>query len=157
MSRSLVLLALLLAPAVASAQTFNCPEHAFDLTACTDPSDLDTCPLVCVDPADPTTCGMLPLPELATLDRTAPTQPILRRVDVAEGPFAGTSLTRVTLNSIDDAVFAGARGRLCTVPPATGDPSPTTPNQSPTLQTGPLWYGPNPGINGPNPGIWIRR
>lgn len=164
----LALLAVTLVPSAAGAQDFDCPQQAFDLSACTDPSDLDTCPSVCTDPNDPATCAMLPLTQLADLARQTPTQPMLRQLVVLGGPFTNVTLSMVTLDVSADSTFTAARNLLCvpaTAPtPTDPDPDPdrgSTPPQvggTPGLIGGsPGLNGANPGLIGPDPGISIRQ
>lgn len=151
MRRLALALALLLSPSAVAAQApttpFRCEERAFDLTVCTDPGDLDTCPQVCADMNDPATCAVLSLPELADLRRLDPAQPMLRQADVTGGPFTGAVLTMTTLTPSADTVFRGARDQLCQAPTPPPDEEPDAPPVAPPVVIGPVWYGPNPGIN----------
>jgi hypothetical protein len=170
MTRALALLALLtvtLAPAVAEAQDVLCSEQAFDLSACTDPSDLATCPSLCTDPNDLDTCATLPLPELVDLARQTPTQPILRQLVVLGGAFTGATVSLVTLSASGDSTFLAAGNLLCGPAPAPDpDPGTTRGDGVPGLVGGgtpglgggsPGLAGGNPGLIGPNPGISIQR
>jgi len=152
-----------MAPALASAADFRCEQQAFDLADCTDPADLATCPSICTDPLDLATCAVLPLPVLPDLARQAPDQPILRQVDVREGPYIDVTLTRIALSVSDDRVFDAARDRLCLRPPPPPPPPPAPPAPPRvirpfTLDGGdPGIRGGDPGIRGGDPGILIRR
>jgi hypothetical protein len=50
-----LLIGVLLVPVLPSIEgaDFKCEEHAFDLSVCADPKNLDTCPQVCSSPPDP--------------------------------------------------------------------------------------------------------
>lgn len=159
---ALVLALLIPTAAVAQAPLENCQERAFTLAACSDPANLDTCPVACLDPANPTpeTCAVLPLPELLDPERQTPDQPILRQVDVTGGLYTGIVLTMITASAVDDLRFRTGRGLLCFEPapppvcPTTPTPvCPTTPSPTPPpavsgpglyLGGGPVWYGVTP-------------
>jgi hypothetical protein len=140
---------LLLLPAVAHAQTtapFRCEERAFDLTACTDPSDLDTCPRVCSDPNDPATCAVLPLPELSSLTRQSDAQPILRQAGATGGAYTGVTITMIARSDSEDTRFRSARDRLCVAPPPPLVCSDPDDPSGGGVGIGRIWYGGNPGI-----------
>src|SRR5262245_17516443 len=130
-------------PSIAGAD-FKCVEHAFDLSVCTDPKNLDTCPQVCSLPPDPEMCATLPLPELSSTQRQTAAQPILRQVNVQEGPFLGVALTLSAFSVADDNVFSRGRNFLC-VPD-------TTPNGGGSSGGG-VTGGLNPGLIGGDPGL----
>jgi hypothetical protein len=124
----LAVVVLAVGPATAQTADFFCPERAFDLASCVDPSDLATCI------------------ELRDLNRVLPLQEILRIVQVQDGPFAGVGLTMEASNAVEDGRFRAARTELCTgetADPPSEDNNPLTPPGAPT---DPIWYGGNPGI-----------
>jgi hypothetical protein len=131
------------------AADFKCEEHAFDLSVCADPKNLDTCPQVCSSPLDPETCATLPLPELSSTQRQTAAQPILRQVSVQEGPFLGVALTLSAFSAADDNVFSLGRNFLCV--PTTTTPPPSGNNGDGS--TGGGIIGGNPGLIGGNPGL----
>ena len=174
----LVLLAVILWPAAAWAQDFDCRERAYDLSTvdpatCVTPADLSTCALSCTRPAgatvpaqcfslpvvcttagDPSTCtatgAFTPLLEVPGAVRTLANQPLLRRVTVHSGPHTDVILAKVALNELADGVFRVARDRLCVVPPSVGpDPDP---DPRPPGGGGFLGGG-TPGLVGGNPGM----
>lgn len=164
MTRVLALLAAIVLPAAAGAADFNCPQQAFDLSSCTDPTDLDTCPSICTDPSDPATCAMLPLPELGGLARQSPSQPILRQLVVLDGPYTDITLSMVTLTASGDGIFTNARNLLCVPPPTPSTPPDDSGSTPPSTGGGfgvgggnPGLVGGNPGLIGPDPGISIQR
>jgi len=132
-------------PSIAGAADFKCEEHALDLSVCSDPKDLDTCPQGC-SPSDPKTCAPLPLPVLLSTQRQTATQPILRQVTVQEGPFLGVTLTLSTFSVTDDNVFSRGRNFLCV-------PTTTTPPDDGSGSSGGVSAGLNPGLIGGDPGL----
>jgi hypothetical protein len=125
---SLAVVALAVGPATAQTADFFCPERAFDLASCVDPSDLATCI------------------ELQDLNRVLPLQEILRIVQVQDGPFAGVGLTMEASNAVEDGRFRAARNELCTRETATPPGEDNNPLTPPGPPSGPIWYGGNPGI-----------
>jgi hypothetical protein len=141
-------------PSIAGAD-FKCEEHAFDLSVCADPKNLDTCPQVCSSPPDPEMCATLPLPELSSTQRQTAAQPILRQVSVQEGPFLGLALTLSAFSVADDNVFSRGRNLLCV--PASGDDGGGSSGGGGSgggiIGGNPGLIGGNPGLIGGNPGI----
>lgn len=147
-------------PSTIEGADFKCEEHAFDLSVCADPKNLDTCPQVCSSPPDPEMCGTLPLPELSSTQRQTAAQPILRQVSVQEGPFLGLALTLSAFSVADDNVFRLGRNLLCV--PASGDNGGGSSggggsggggSGSGIIGGNPGLIGGNPGLIGVNPGI----
>ena len=159
----LLALGLLVLPAIVTAADFKCLERAFDLTVCTDPTNLDTCPEVCTPPPGAPVCATLPLPELPNLQRQSAGQPILREVVAQEGPFVNVALTMPAFSATDDAAFRAGRNLLC-VPAAAPTPPPESGDSGGGGSSGggggqgligssPGLVGGNPGLIGGNPGI----
>ena len=128
---------LVASPALAQTVRFECDERAFDLDACTDPEDVETC-----EALDP------------PFDRQTLDQRLLRFVSVADGPYIGVGLTMEAPDLDDDTRFRAARDRLCVAPPPPTPPlvCPSTPptaggSSAGGFSSGPVWYGPSPGIN----------
>jgi hypothetical protein len=143
-------------PSIAGAD-FKCEEHAFDLSVCADPKNVDTCPQVCSSPPDPEMCATLPLPELPSTQRQTAAQPILRQVSVQEGPFLGLALTLSAFSAADDNVFSLGRNLLCvpatTTPPPPGDDGGGSSGGGGTVGSGGGLIGGTPGLIGGNPGL----